>query len=196
MRPSALLLSRGAMVLALGGISSGVQATTSPPAMRYQNFHGAACQTNDPTLPHGYSEAGIAIPPTSTSTALMCPVTWSLDAPTYPLQEIYLSVTWSSAPTAGTNTTPFNPSCSFLMNTSASLSSGLFIVPYYTTINPGTSTPTIIYHWRWDPTILPPLVFYQNVVGSVLSCTSVPPGVVLNGYSVTTCVSNSISNCT
>jgi hypothetical protein len=191
MRQSALLLSRGAIVLALAAISPGVQAGTPAP-LRYQNFHGAACQTNDPTLPHGYSEAGIAIPPTAGTTALMCPVTWSLDAPTYPLQEIYLSVTWSSAPTTGT---PFNPSCTFLMNTNASVSGGLFIVPYMTTINPGTSTPTIIYHWRWDPTIMPALIFYQNVVGSVLSCSAVPPGVVLNGYSVTSCVSTSLGNC-
>ena len=164
------------------GISSPVARAGSSPH-RYQNFHGSACQTGDA---HIYSNAGISIPVTN-SAQLFCPVSWSLDATTSPLLEIFFTVSWSSAPVAVPSAAPFNPNCIFLMNTSNGLNGGMFMPPLTSIIGEGTSTPTFVYHWKADPN-LPPLVFYQNVIGSVLSCTTVPGGVVLNGYSVDSCL--------
>jgi len=195
MRRIALVsLHCGVLALALM-LASSQAGATPPPPMRYQNFHGASCQTTGSSDPHTYSSQGVFIPSTSTSTvALSCPVSWSLDATTSPLQAIQFSVTFAGAPTAlASGLTPFDPGCTFLMNTNASLSGGYFAPPLTSIIGQGTSTPTFIYSWAAPLGVS--LIFYENVIGSLLYCSSVPPGVTLNGYSVITCVSSSILNC-
>jgi hypothetical protein len=172
-------------------------ASAVPSPMRYQNFHGDACQAGSPsTSLVNYSNQGVTISSAGLfGSTLTCPVTWSLDSTTAPLLEIYLTISWSGVPTT-TLLGPqnFDPGCMLLMNTSSSVMGGLFIVPYDHTINPGTSTPTLVYHWKaTDPSTAP--VMYQNVIGSLVSCVSVPSGVVLNGYSVTTCIASATSSC-
>jgi len=166
-------------------------ARAVPSPMRYQNFHGSSCEAFDTAVSHPiYGNGGVTITNTAggTTSMLACPVTWSLDSTTFPLLEIYLTVSWSGAQSS------FEPGCMFTMNTNSSISGGLFIVPFDHTINPGTPNPTQVFHWKAaDPTVAP--VMYQNVIGSLVSCINVPSGVVLNGYSVTTCISNNTSNC-
>ena len=55
-------------------------------------------------------------------------------------------MTWAGAPTGG-GLTSFDPGCTFLMNTNASLSGGYFAPPLTSVIGQGTSTPTFIYSW-------------------------------------------------
>ena len=190
-RLAVLALRGGTLVLALVLGAPRAEAVPPPP-MRYQNFHGSSCQTTNATDPHTYSTAGITIPTTATSMAVLsCPVSWSLDATTSALQEIQFTVTFSGAPTGGSS--PFDPGCSFMMNTSSAISGGLFQPPLTGTIGSGTSTPTFIYSWTAPAGTS--YIFYENVIGSLLYCAAVPAGVTLNGYSVITCVSTSSANC-
>lgn len=178
-----------------------VRALQSP--MRYQNFHASACESADSSLFHAvYSNAGmtvspITIPPNPppTSSMVTCPLTWSLDVTNQALAEIYVSVSWSGVPTSGpSGPITFDPGCTVTLNTKSSIFGGSISVLYDHTDGGGTSTPTMFYIWKSpDPTMGPYL--YGNVIGSVLSCISVPPGVVLNGYAATTCIANATSSC-
>ncbi len=183
---SVLLLRCGTLALALVVVSPDAQAAGGP--MRYQNFHGSTCQTANSTMPHAYSSDGVTIPPGQVSPELMCPVSWSLDATTSQMQEISFTVSWS-----GVVNWPFDPGCTFVMNTSSVISStGHFTMMNPTVIGPNTSTPTFVYSWTTGTT---PLIFYENVIGSLLYCAAVPPGVTLNGYSIITCVSKNLTDC-
>ncbi len=176
---------------------SGPAARAVPSPMRYQNFHASACEVSDSTQFHAvYANQGMTVTPvTGDSSMVTCPITWSLDATTFPLLEIYVTVSWSGVPTSGTSTPAnFEPGCTVKMNTSSSIFGGVFNVLYDHTNGSGTSTPTLVYHWKTlDPALGP--ILYGQVIGSVLSCVSVPQGVVLNGYSVTSCIANATSSC-
>ncbi len=146
-----------------------------------------------------YANAGMTIAPAPGSPALVsvatCPIAWSLDATSFPLLEIYVNVNWSGVPTSGASgPATFDPGCTVTMNTSSSIFSGTFNILYDHTNGSGTSTPTLVYHWKALTPDLGPIL-YGQVVGSFLSCTNVPPNVVLNGYSVTSCIATATSSC-
>jgi hypothetical protein len=188
MRRLAFLSLRGGVVVLGLALASPRAEAVAPPPMRYQNFHGASCQSAHSSDPVSYSDQGVNVSSTATTTvALSCPVDWSLDATTSALQEIYLTVTFAGAPST------FDPGCGFAMHTVPTFSSGLFTVPAGSTIGSGTSTPTFTFSWTAPSGVS--LLFYENVIGSILYCSGVPAGVTISGYSVITCVSTSSTNC-
>ncbi len=194
MRRIALVSLHGGVAALAFVLASSPAGATPPPPMRYQNFHGASCQTTGSTDPHTYSSQGIFIPSTATSTvALSCPVSWSLDATTSPLQAIQFTVTFAGAPTLlASGATPFDPlhvpdehqrqSQWWLLRAAAHRDHRTGDVDAHVHLFLGGSARRVV-----------DLLRERHRLATLLLIGA--PGVTLNGYSVVSCVSTSILNC-
>src|ERR1700753_1698373 len=90
LRARRTLVSLAIAVPALLLSAPNVRAVPSP--MRYQNFHGAACDAASPASSQvNKSNAGLTVWNVvgGTTSMVTCPISWSQDSTAYPLLEVY-----------------------------------------------------------------------------------------------------------
>jgi hypothetical protein len=149
--------------------------------VRYNLFHGSQCQAPQGTVT--YSVLGARA---TTDTGFVCPASWSLDAnattPAQPMQKFWFKAFWTDAGLAA-------PTCTMIVD---STYGGLTIVgSSHATVDP--TNPSNMSVGAAGQTGQTGIVV--DIRRAYMKCTGVVNNAGIDGYSLTTCVGSSGSDC-